>query len=89
MSREELRNKHEAYIEHRAHCVEYLRQGILCSADTSLEGDTTQEWGRGSGNQHKHKHVCKDYDALYDMATERAVWDVREDLLGRVPGRGN
>ncbi len=69
-------------LEHTSHCVEYLRQAILCQADTSLEGETgsftdSAAWGQ--------KHVCKDYDALMAMADDRGIWDLSDK---RQPDRG-
>lgn len=60
-------------LEHTTHCIEYLRQAILCTADTSLEGETgawpaSAAWGQ--------MHTCKDYDALIAMADERGMWDL-------------
>ncbi|KAH8806077.1 hypothetical protein F5884DRAFT_801584 [Xylogone sp. PMI_703] len=52
---------------HSAHCFDYLRQSILCAADTSLEGKT--EAGPGWGS----KHECKDYDAVLAWANEHTV----------------
>ncbi|KAF2097215.1 hypothetical protein NA57DRAFT_77469 [Rhizodiscina lignyota] len=53
---------------HQAHCLEYLRQSILCSADTSLEG-RGKHWQveNGYGTQ----HICVDYAALTQWASER------------------
>ncbi len=36
---------------HTAHCFNYIRQGIICSADTTLEGKT--EAGPGEGSEHE------------------------------------
>jgi hypothetical protein len=60
-------------LEHTSHCVEYLRQSILCAADTSMEGETgawpdSTAWGQ--------RHTCKDYNALIEMANERSIWDL-------------
>ncbi|KAH8757165.1 hypothetical protein F5882DRAFT_523755 [Hyaloscypha sp. PMI_1271] len=60
-------------LEHTSHCVEYLRQSILCAADTSMEGETgawpdSTAWGQ--------RHTCKDYNALMEMANERSIWDL-------------
>ncbi|KIM97467.1 hypothetical protein OIDMADRAFT_204249 [Oidiodendron maius Zn] len=52
---------------HSAHCFDYLRQSIMCAADTSLEGKT--EAGPGWGSDHQ----CKDYDAVLAWANERTV----------------
>lgn len=65
-------------VEHRAHCVEYLRQSILCNADTTLEGEvgawaTSTGWGQ--------THSCVDFDALKAWSDERAIWDLEEKLL--------
>lgn len=52
---------------HSSHCFDYLRQSILCAADTTLEGKTTSGPGWGS------VHECKDYDALLAWANEHSV----------------
>ncbi|ETI29099.1 hypothetical protein G647_01552 [Cladophialophora carrionii CBS 160.54] len=44
---------------HLAHCFDYLRQGLMCSIDTSIEGNST-EYGEGWGSV----HVCKDYSKI-------------------------
>ncbi|KAF3385797.1 hypothetical protein DPV78_012674 [Talaromyces pinophilus] len=60
---------------HSAHCFDYLRQSIMCNADTSLEGKT--ESGPGWGSVHQ----CKDYDALLEWANERSVWGWRANTV--------
>jgi hypothetical protein len=57
---------------HSAHCFDYLRQSIMCAADTSLEGKT--EAGPGWGS----KHQCTDYDALLAWANEHTVVKFRK-----------
>ncbi|CRG86690.1 hypothetical protein PISL3812_03700 [Talaromyces islandicus] len=52
---------------HSSHCFDYLRQSVLCAADTTLEGKTTTGPGWGS------VHECKDYDALLAWANEHSV----------------
>lgn len=54
-------------VHHTVHCFDYLRQSIMCAADTSLEGKT--EAGPGWGSTHE----CADYDALLEWANERSV----------------
>ncbi|KAG8409591.1 hypothetical protein J3459_017417 [Metarhizium acridum] len=52
---------------HYAHCFDYLRQGIQCSGDTSLEfvhGGT----GRAVVDGLAYPHVCKNWDALWAYA---------------------
>ncbi|KAG1732947.1 hypothetical protein EDB19DRAFT_1639969, partial [Suillus lakei] len=51
--------------EHTHHCLNYLRQWILCQADLTLEaGDfTTRDF-----KQHRvgATHICRDWSELYD-----------------------
>ena len=56
---------------HIPHCFEYIRQGIMCSADTTLEksriedGKITRDvdgWGA--------EHECRDLDAIYQWSTD-------------------
>jgi hypothetical protein len=77
-SREDWKALPDEKVEHRAHCIEYLRQSILCSADTTLEGETGS-WTKSTGWGQTHQ--CADYDALMDMANERAIWDLSNELL--------
>lgn len=60
---------------HSAHCFDYLRQSIMCAADTNLEGDT--ETGPGWGSE----HTCADYDAVLAWANERGAMRWRTGLL--------
>lgn len=60
---------------HSAHCFDYLRQAIMCAADTNLEGET--EAGPGWGS----KHMCTDYDALLAWANENSAMKWRTGLL--------
>ncbi|GKZ37822.1 hypothetical protein AbraIFM66950_009611 [Aspergillus brasiliensis] len=77
-SREEWAMLETQKVEHRAHCVEYLRQSILCSADTTLEGETGA-WARSTG--WGQTHSCVDFDALTEYANKRAMWNLTERLL--------
>jgi hypothetical protein len=52
---------------HAAHCFEYLRQSIMCSADSSIEPAGSRIQGfLGWGFQRQ----CKSYDQLRDWAEE-------------------
>ncbi|KAF2008370.1 hypothetical protein BU24DRAFT_315271, partial [Aaosphaeria arxii CBS 175.79] len=65
----------EEVAHHSAHCFNYLRQGIVCSADTTLEGKTKDGPGEGS------EHECVDYDALLKWANTHSAYRWREGLL--------
>ncbi|KAK4124114.1 hypothetical protein N657DRAFT_644309 [Parathielavia appendiculata] len=60
---------------HSSHCFNYLRQGIMCSADTTLEGKT--EAGPGEGSEHE----CVDYEALLRWANDHSAMKWRTGLL--------
>ncbi|GAB7351650.1 hypothetical protein MBLNU459_g2254t2 [Dothideomycetes sp. NU459] len=77
-SREEWRAMDPKIVEHRSHCVEYLRQSILCNGDTTLEGETGS-WTTSTG--WGQTHSCVDFDALTEMANGRAIWDLTQELL--------
>ncbi|KAI3329580.1 hypothetical protein F4824DRAFT_506026 [Ustulina deusta] len=68
-------NLTEEVAHHSAHCFDYLRQSIMCAADTNLEGDT--EAGPGWGSDHQ----CTDYDALLAWANEHGAMRWRTGLL--------
>ncbi|KFY06812.1 hypothetical protein V492_07717 [Pseudogymnoascus sp. VKM F-4246] len=58
---------------HSVHCFDYIRQGILCNADTSLEGDTGHPgWGG--------VHQCTDIDKLREWANQRDVYKYRGNM---------
>lgn len=60
---------------HSAHCFDYLRQSIMCAADTSLEGKSDAGPGWGS------KHECTDYELLLAWANKHTVFKWRNKLL--------
>jgi hypothetical protein len=68
-------NLTEEVGHHASHCFNYIRQGIMCSADTTLEGKT--EAGPGEGSEHE----CVDYEALLEWANENSAMKWREGLL--------
>jgi hypothetical protein len=65
----------EEVAHHSAHCLNYLRQGIMCAADTTLEGKTGDGPGEGS------EHECTDYEAILQWANSHAAYKWREGLL--------
>lgn len=74
-SYEEFGMQARPQLEHTSHCIEYLRQAILCAGDTSLEGETgagpdSAAWGQ--------MHTGKDYDGLIEMANDRGMSDLSD-----------
>lgn len=61
---------------HLAHCFDYLRQSIMCCADTALEGDeTTFPDGVTGSDGWDAKHVCKDYGQVKKYLEENRAGD--------------
>ncbi|KAK2010905.1 hypothetical protein LZ32DRAFT_534992, partial [Colletotrichum eremochloae] len=76
ISRKEFADWDHFKLGHTAHCIEYLRQSILCSGDTSLEGESGS-WSESIG--WGQKHVCRDYNTLMRLANEKAAWDLSHE----------
>ena len=62
---------------HLAHCFDYLRQGIMCSADSSIEPLETADGSPGSGVPRQ----CGDYDELKRWAEKYRVLDAQTFIL--------
>lgn len=56
---------------HYAHCFDYLRQGIQCSGDVSLEF-VSKNTGLAVVDGLEYPHECKSWDAIWDYAREHA-----------------
>lgn len=75
----------EEVHEHTDHCLEALRQELLCSADLNV---WTFQWTPHSrikpANHIPQQHACVDWDALHSWMQKRAItWDdmVTPDVL--------
>ncbi|KAF2846260.1 hypothetical protein T440DRAFT_558401 [Plenodomus tracheiphilus IPT5] len=60
----------EPSVEHVLHCFDYIRMGLMCAADSALEGSDPFLKARGlNGTQGLgSEHVCRDWEALRDFA---------------------
>jgi hypothetical protein len=61
-----VRDIPEDYNFHFMHCVDYVRQGIMCSADLAVEvhePKDSDDFGPQDGGWSGH-HVCKDYSKV-------------------------
>ncbi|KAM7206545.1 protein of unknown function (DUF3328) domain containing protein [Naviculisporaceae sp. PSN 640] len=55
---------------HVRHCIEYIRHGLMCNADTNLEPIIPEEGGAtGFATEHK----CRDFPRLRDFVLEWAT----------------
>ncbi|KAH6693188.1 hypothetical protein EV126DRAFT_429404 [Verticillium dahliae] len=77
-----LKSEHELPEDHHwhmIHCFAYLRQTIMCSADTALEGlETTFPDHNGGSDGWDSKHVCKDYGEVTRYLESVRAYDDRE-----------
>ncbi|TVY84304.1 Oxidase ustYa [Lachnellula suecica] len=54
-------------FEHLGHCFDYLRQGVMCAGDMTLE--PAYKLGDAKGvNGWNVEHQCKDYEAMKEVA---------------------
>ncbi|KII91606.1 hypothetical protein PLICRDRAFT_38403 [Plicaturopsis crispa FD-325 SS-3] len=67
-----------AQVPHVNHCLNYLRQTILCSADLTLEPEISpNEVGEGLAVT----HVCRDWSRLYEYAEKN--WEEYQEGLNK------
>jgi hypothetical protein len=52
---------------HMDHCIDYVRQLIICSGDMALAGGDLP----GGSSFLDVPHVCKNYDQMYEYLEER------------------
>ncbi|KAH8662351.1 hypothetical protein BX600DRAFT_318544 [Xylariales sp. PMI_506] len=67
------------YDSHYLHCIDYLRQGVMCSGDLALElhqPTDANDNGPGDGSW-SGIHVCKDYSHMKSYLAEQIVDGVR------------
>ncbi|KAK2600542.1 hypothetical protein N8I77_010069 [Diaporthe amygdali] len=61
---------------HEYHCIDYIRQSIMCSADTTLDFAELQPDGRRKGFSGANStHQCRDWDAVAAWAVENRAGD--------------
>ncbi len=60
-------------LSHVRHCFDYLRQTLMCNADTNLE---VIDWHTGGSTGWGFERQCRDYKKVVDWA-ER--WRYRKD----------
>lgn len=69
----------EDHNSHYMHCIDYLRQGIMCSADLATEPHKptdSNDNGPGDGSW-GGLHVCKDYGQVTDYLAREIKEGVR------------
>ena len=56
---------HTETSNHTLHCFAYLRQSIMCAADTALEPYREEHSG---ADGYESPHQCRDYNAVFAWA---------------------
>ncbi|KAH8118216.1 hypothetical protein DFH11DRAFT_1573057 [Phellopilus nigrolimitatus] len=76
-----------ATLPHLQHCMNYIRQMILCGSDLTLEpaGDHAEE-RTGVGMT----HTCRDWRAVYDTVNDNYAswvdyWETMKDTVSNIP----
>lgn len=64
---EEQRARAKRDVEHSAHCLNYLRQTIMCNADLTLEPEI-EEGSQNVGEGLAAVHVCRDWSKVHAFA---------------------
>jgi hypothetical protein len=60
---------------HAAHCINYLRQSVICSADDTLEGpDQHPEAGQSRLRGQGVTHQCRSWDGLMAFRDSVILW---------------
>ncbi|KAK7683575.1 hypothetical protein QCA50_013413 [Cerrena zonata] len=60
-------------VEHSHHCLNYLRQTIMCNADMTLEPEI-REGSQDVGEGLAVTHVCKDWSKVHAFVEENEKW---------------
>ncbi|KAH6653028.1 hypothetical protein BKA67DRAFT_536730 [Truncatella angustata] len=64
----------DAEVNHTLHCINYLRQAVLCSADDTLEGpDMHPEAGQSRLRGWGVSHQCRSWDKLTEFRDQHRV----------------
>ncbi|KAI5865342.1 hypothetical protein GGS23DRAFT_618392 [Durotheca rogersii] len=86
----DMTNKHDLLgIEHLDHCVDHIRQSIMCSADTAVLTFARQTPNGRAKAVAEVLHGCRDFEAIQRWALQRQIpaevdFDVhvKDDPLG-------
>ncbi|KAG1787747.1 uncharacterized protein HD556DRAFT_936759 [Suillus plorans] len=63
----------DAIHRHIGHCIEMIRQNIMCRADTTM---LTWHWVQGYDSPHAKfstRHRCRNFEKIMDWSTEHAI----------------
>lgn len=68
----------ERKLIHNDHCFNYLRNAVMCTADTTLEGQIEGEgWDGEAGTDGTGAvHVCKNWDEVVAWAERNRLYDL-------------
>lgn len=75
--------------EHAGHCFEYLRQSLMCSADSSVEPAHVEKKGGQEFLGWDVPRMCRNYDQLKNWAEERRAFDAHGFLANDLRGSGH
>lgn len=82
--RQKIADMPEVYELHYEHCIDYIRQGVMCNFDTGI---IPYSWVGNNNNPTPNSntlHRCVDWDSLQDWLGSRAV-EVPEGFVWKQP----
>lgn len=80
----QIRNKDltvdEGAVWHNNHCINYLRNSLLCCGDTTLEGQaqTPELEGVAGTDGTGAVHICRNFDEIKAYAEKTRLTDAKE-----------
>jgi hypothetical protein len=74
-SRVERVSLNDLHLDHAGHCLEYLRQAIICHGDTTLEKAHSKNETKYGHNKLGWGDVdqCRNYDTILEFAMENSI----------------
>jgi len=76
---------------HKDHCLDYIRQALMCHGDATFESMNSQDVLDGMGATHQ----CRDFDLMFSWAYENRWTKNRdsgfppEEILTHTPAKQN
>ncbi|KAK7062678.1 hypothetical protein VNI00_000166 [Paramarasmius palmivorus] len=61
--------------QHVSHCVDWIRQSIMCHADTSVIVWQWEDWANETLVRGKVAHTCRNFEKIQDWAKEHQILD--------------
>jgi len=68
-------------FDHTDHCINYLRQAIMCNADITPVVWKWENWRHKSIPRFDVPHTCRSWDSIYQWAVDHALVEPLNDRI--------